>query len=367
MSDHLISRVGVIGAGTMGAGVAQNAADHGFAVTLVDRDVAAAEAGRARIAQSLEKQVAKGKRDAAAADAVVGRVSPAGDLAALADADLVIEAAFEDIDVKKTIYAGLNGVVRADALIATNTSSLRVSTLAENVADPGRFAGLHYFNPAAVNPLIEIIRGAQSDAATIARLDAFARAVDKTPIVCADANGFAVNRFFLPYGNEAARLLEEGVGGAGEIDLAAVDALGVAAGPVLVMNVVKPRIMLNAERYLAPFGAFYEPCALLVEQGEADAPFTIDEPSGPSPRAAEIADRLKAAVCFPILQALDEGVAAPADFDLGARVALKFGVEPCRMMDEMGAAAVRDLLAPLLARHGAETPKSLDRVGGLRA
>ena len=189
----------------------------------------------------------------------------------------------------------------------------------------------------------------------------------KTPIVCADANGFAVNRFFLPYGNEAARLLEEGVGTAGEIDAAAMDALGVAAGPVLVMNVVKPRIMLNAERYLAPFGAFYEPCALLVEQGEADAPFAIDEPTAPSPRAAEIADRLKAAVCFPILQALDEDVAAPADFDLGATVALKFRIEPCRMMDAMGADAVRALLAPVLERHGAAAPASLERVGGLRA
>ncbi|MEM6491758.1 MAG: 3-hydroxyacyl-CoA dehydrogenase family protein, partial [Pseudomonadota bacterium] len=289
------------------------------------------------------------------------------DLAALADVDLVVEAALEDLGVKQDIYKTLNGVVRGDALLATNTSSLRVSALAEHVDTPSRFAGLHYFNPAAVNPFIEIIRGEATAPETVDRLLAFAKASGKTPIVCADANGFAVNRFFLPYGNEAARLLEEGVGTAGEIDDVAVDALKVAAGPVLVMNVVKPRIMLNAERYLAPFGAFYEPCALLAQQGEADAPFAIDEPAGPAARAEDIAARLKAAVCFPILQALDEDVATPADFDLGATVALKFGVEPCRMMDEMGADAVRDLLDPLLKRHGAAAPRSLDRVGGLRA
>ncbi|MEM7525657.1 MAG: 3-hydroxyacyl-CoA dehydrogenase family protein, partial [Pseudomonadota bacterium] len=341
MTTHDMNTIGVIGAGTMGAGVAQNVADHGFAVILVDRTAADAEAGKARIAKSLDKQVERGKRDAGSRDATLARVTTAGDFVALGDADLIVEAAFEDLEVKRKIYIELNALARPDALIATNTSSLRVSELAKRVQAPWRFAGLHYFNPAAVNPFIEIIRGAETADGTIDRLQAFAKAVGKQPIVCADANGFAVNRFFLPYGNEAARCLEEGLGTAGEIDAAAVDALKVAAGPVLVMNVVKPRIMLNAERYLAPFGAFYEPCDLLVKQGEADAPFEIDEPAAPAARAAEIADRLKAAVCFPILQALDEGVAEPADFDLGATVALKFGVEPCRMMDAMGADAVR--------------------------
>lgn len=360
-------KVGIIGAGTMGAGIAHNVAVHGIGAHIVDKDQAALDRAIAGIGKSLQKQVDKGKMTADNMALAMNRLIGSTAIGDLAEEELVIEAVFEDIAVKRSVLGELDKTVSKTCLIATNTSSLKVSDLAQLVSNPDRFAGLHYFNPAAVNPFIEVIKGTRTEKSVIDRLLEFCDATGKEPIVCKDSNGFAVNRFFVPYGNEAARLLEEGVGTAGQIDAAAREAWRVAAGPMLVMNVVKPVIMLNAQNYLRPFGAFYEPCALLKTQGESNTPFAIEEAADGGPRAAEIIDRLRAAACFPVLQALDEEVAEAEDFDMGAEIALKFGVGPCKMMDDLGADAVKRLLAPLLARYGAAAPASLARVGQLRA
>jgi 3-hydroxyacyl-CoA dehydrogenase len=303
------------------------------------------------------------------AEAAVGRLAAVGGLGELADADLVIEAVFEDFDLKARLFEDLGRVVRPDALVATNTSCLRVSDLARHVAHPARFLGLHYFSPAAVNPVVEVVKGeATADEAVEAAL-AFCRASGKRPLRCKDSYGFAINRFFCPYTNEAARALDAGLGTTGEIDAVARGVVGAAAGPFAVMNLIKPRINLHAIRNLAPLGPYYAPARAMVEAGEADRPFEVD-PAAEAPageRGRAIADHLLRGCFLPVLQALDEEVAAPADFDRGAAMALKFGEGPCALMDRLGEAEVGRVIAPALEARGLPVPQALGRVGGLLA
>ena len=155
--------------------------------------------------------------------------------------------------------------------MATNTSCLRVGDLARHVGDPARFLGLHYFSPAAVNPIVEVVQGEGTGDSTIETALAFCEASGKTPLRCRDSWGFAVNRFFCPYTNAAARLpWTMGWARTAEIDQVARSVLGAAAGPFAVMNLIKPRINLHAIRNLAPLGTFYAPARAMIEAGEAD-------------------------------------------------------------------------------------------------
>ncbi len=279
----------------------------------------------------------------------------------------MIEAVFEEFSVKEDLYKRLNGVLSDTAVLATNTSALKVSELAEGFEDPSRFLGLHYFNPAAINPIVEVVRGAKTDPAVFDRALAFCQETAKKPIACKDHYGFAINRFFVPYGNEAIRLMDEGIGTPAQIDRVARECLEVAAGPFAVMNLVKPKIMYHAEQHLTPYGAFYQLAATLKERGDSDYTFEIGEDaSGDEATDQTIADMLRAAVFFPILQEIDEDVADPADIDMGAALALRFGKEPCRLMDELGRDEVRRLVALITETFGHEMPASVERVGRLR-
>jgi 3-hydroxybutyryl-CoA dehydrogenase len=361
-----IRTVGIVGAGTMGSGIATNLAQAGFAVVLVDARPGAAAAAVGQAKAFYARAVERGRMAADAADAAADRLAPVDGVADLASVDLVIEAVFEDFDLKARLFGELSAFVSPDALIATNTSCLRVSDLARHVSGPARFLGLHYFSPAAVNPIVEVVRGEATSDATIGSALAFCRASGKQPLRCKDSYGFAINRFFCPYTNEAARALDDGLGSTAEIDAVARQALGAAAGPFAVMNLIKPRINLHAIRNLAPLGPFYAPARAMIEAGEADAPFAIEPSAEPAPaRARPIADRLLAGCFLPVLQALDEEVAAPADFDRGAKEALKFGHGPCALMDELGQAEVARIVAPALEAYGLAPPRSLGRVGQL--
>lgn len=321
--------VGVIGAGTMGSGIAQGAAVHGHRVVLFDQAPAAVARALGKITDSLDRAVAKGKMTAAAAGAARGRITGADSLAGLAGCGLAIEAIVEDAAAKAALFSALSRVVAADAVIATNTSSLRVGELAEAVCEPERFLGLHYFFPAAVNPLIEVVRGPATGATAVDTASTFARACGKTPIVCADQYGFAVNRFFVPYLNEAARLAGEGYS-LGAIDAAARAAFQTAAGPFKVMDMSKPAIALHACRTLARLGRFYEPAPILVRVGESGALWQPDDTTQPGADGALIRDRLQGAVLTAVGELLAEGVATQEAIDTGAKLGLQWGWRPCR-------------------------------------
>ena len=358
--------IGIIGAGTMGSGIATSLAKVGRSVFLHDSTLEAAQKGRNQAVKFYNKAVEKGKMTEAEANEAAARITAIDRLDALEHCDLVIEAIFEEFEIKKNLLHQLDPVIASNVVVATNTSALTVSGLAEHISHPERFLGLHYFNPAAVNPIVEVVKGKQTETALYDQVVAFVKETGKTPIACLDSYGFAINRFFVPYGNEAMRLLEEGIGTIPQIDRVANDVLKVAAGPFMVMNLVKPKIMYHAQCNLAPHGAFYKVASNLAEIGDQDHNFNLeDDAPQSSDHDQQIADRLQMACFFPILQSLDEGVASPQAIDDGAKLALKFGIGPCALMDQLGKDAVTKLLAPVAEHYGQALPKSLDRVGSL--
>jgi 3-hydroxybutyryl-CoA dehydrogenase len=213
-----MQRIGVIGAGLMGNGIAQVSAQAGLAVTLIDVADTAVQKGLATIAGSLDRLVKKDKLQAADKDAALARITGSTDYAALADADLVIEAATENPALKFKILQQAEGVVRPDAIVATNTSSISITQLAAVLKVPARFIGVHFFNPVPLMALVELIRGLQTSDDTHARALDYARAVGKTPITVKNAPGFVVNRILCPMLNEAVFALQEGQASAEEID-----------------------------------------------------------------------------------------------------------------------------------------------------
>ncbi|MEO1192369.1 MAG: 3-hydroxyacyl-CoA dehydrogenase family protein [Pseudomonadota bacterium] len=361
-----IEKLGLLGAGTMGSGIAIASAQAGLEVILADNSEAQLDRALDTAKTFYDRAVQKGRMEAEAAEAALGRITGSQDMAALAESDLCVEAVFEDFDLKAKIFAQLSELLPDDSLVATNTSCLRVSDLAAHVRNPERFLGLHYFSPAQINPLVEVVRGEATSQATYDAALTFVEATGKKPLACRDSFGFAVNRFFCPYTNEASRLVGEGSATTAQVDRVAREALGVAAGPFLVQNIIKPRINLNAIRNLGPLGAFYQPAPYLITIGDADGSFDIDEDeSGFEGKDALIADRLRGATFLPILEELSEEVASPADIDMGAATALRFS-PPCQMMDALGRAEVERVIAPLCEAYKVPLPASIEQVGSLR-
>lgn len=360
MLQHIV----ICGAGTMGGGIAISCLTAGLDVTVIDTTDAALDRLRARVAAYLARQVDKGRITALSAAQQTARLTQSRDLAVVSKADLLIEAVFEEIDVKRTLFRNLAAHLSEKTLVATNTSALRVADLATALPDPTRFLGLHYFSPAEVNPLVEVVSGPLTSAFAVKQALAFVAATGKTALKCSDSPGFAVNRFFCPYTNEAVRILQDGLAEAGSIDAVACESLGLALGPFAVMNIIKPRINLHAVGNLAVLGDFYKPARLLRDVGEADSNWQIAAPAAVSADLKEqIADRLRASLFLPVLEALGEGVAGPDDFDLGARLALRFGQGPVAQMRSLGSAKTRALVEQLCSRHGSAFPEiGFDRV-----
>ncbi len=247
-----IERVFVAGAGLMGHGIAQVHAAIGRAVTLYEPELERAAAGRARIAGNLERAVAKGRVSASDAAALLDRVNPSADPASVSDADLVIEAVFEDEALKRTLWADLDARAPANAIFASNTSSIAIDRLASAVAleRQKRFVGMHFFSPVPVMPLIELIRGSATDDATESTIRALAAEMGKQVIVSADRPGFIVNRILMPFLAEAMRGLEEGLGTAEDIDAGARVGLNHPMGPLELADFIGLDVCLGIMRVL---------------------------------------------------------------------------------------------------------------------
>jgi len=214
-----INKLGVIGAGLMGNGIAHVAALSGIPVVLMDVQQPALDRALATMAKNMDRQVSKGSISGADRDAALGRIVTATDNSAFADCDLVIEAATENEEIKKKIFAALCPVLKPDALLASNTSSIPITRLAAATDRPGRFIGMHFFNPVPMMKLVEIIRGLATEDATYQAVEALAKRMGKAPVMAQDWPGFVVNRILCPMINEAIQALMEGVG-----DVAAIDA-----------------------------------------------------------------------------------------------------------------------------------------------
>ncbi|MGH7162671.1 MAG: 3-hydroxyacyl-CoA dehydrogenase family protein [Planctomycetota bacterium] len=247
-----IRNVAVLGAGTMGSGIAQASALAGCRVALFDLTADLARRGLAGIERSLEKGVEKGKVGAAERAAALGRILPVADRAeAVRDADLVVEAAPEDLDLKRRIFQEASAAARPDAILATNTSSLPVSRIAEAAARPERVVGMHFFNPVPVMKLLEVVVGERTAPATVEAARAFGIRLGKEVIVVKDAPGFASSRLGICLGMEAVRMLEQGVASAEDIDKAMVHGYGHPMGPLRLTDVVGLDVRLAIGEHLA--------------------------------------------------------------------------------------------------------------------
>ena len=245
-----IRTVGVVGLGAMGAGIAQLAIEAGFATIGHELDADAGEAARVRIAHFLARKVDKGQLEADERDATLDRLRLSTDLSELAGCELVIEAAFEDLAIKHELFRALEAVVPDEAILATNTSALSVTEIASVLELPERAVGMHFFNPAPLMPLVEIVRAERTAAPVAAAARAFGIALGKTPIDCSDTPGFVVNRVLIPLLNDCVRVLDEAGITPEDLDAGMKLGAGWPMGPCTLLDLVGIDVHVHASEAL---------------------------------------------------------------------------------------------------------------------
>lgn len=246
----------MVGLGTMGAGIAQLCIQAGFETVGREISPEAAERGHAQVARFLERNVEKGRMTAEERDAALSRLTLTTELEDLAGCDIVIEAIVERLDAKQQLFSALDGILDADAILATNTSALSVTQIAAATKRPQQVVGLHFFNPAPVLPLVEVVRGQLTDEAVAQQTYAFAKAIGKDPVLCHDTPGFIVNRVLIPVLNDAVRVLDEARVTPEDLDKACKHGLGWPLGPCALIDLIGVDVQVHASDAL--FEGFHE-------------------------------------------------------------------------------------------------------------
>ncbi len=346
-----IKKIGVIGAGNMGSGIAQKIIQEGIPVVMVDVKEEFVQKGlttiKTLLAQAVERKIFTEDQ----VREIMGRMTATTDMRLVADADLVIEAVFENKAVKTDVFKKLDAVCAPHTILATNTSSYYVRDFAGVVSRPDRFIGYHYFYHPAKNRLLEVIPHTGTSAATLEKAVLAAKLHGKTAIVVKDAPGFAVNRFFVPFLNEAVRLLEEGAANIATIEAAAKKGFKIGMGPFELMNVTGVPIALHAATTLGnELGPFYSPAQMLKAQVDKKENWPLDGEVDES-RIQAVVDRLYG-VCLGVAAALvDEGVASMEDTDRGAKIGLRWVLGPFELINKIGVARTCELVEAIAARY----------------
>lgn len=351
MSKKTISKIAVVGAGNMGSGIAQKIAQEQIGVTMLDTKKEFAERGMSAIKKLLGEAVDRKIFKPEQAGQILSRIKVSADLSDAADADIVVEAVFEDKQVKTDLFEKLDKICSKDTIFATNTSSFYVRDFAKKTSRPDRFIGCHYFFHPAKNRLLEVIPHDGTSRETLEKTLLFAKLHGKTAIVVRDTPGFAVNRFFVPFLNEAARLLEEGVANIPTIEKAAKKGFKIGMGPFTLMNITGIPIAVHSATTLGKeLGAFYAPAEILKTQMEKRENWDLEGDADESKFEAVI-DRLSG-VCLGVAATLaDEGVASVEDIDRGAKIGLRWALGPFEIMNRIGIGKAYETVGRIVKKY----------------
>jgi 3-hydroxybutyryl-CoA dehydrogenase len=357
--------IAVVGAGTMGAGIAESSALAGLSVVMVDVREEALELGRNTIEKDLDRRVKKGRLSEEERRGSIGRVSTTTSLESCADAPVVIEAVVEDLTVKTSVFGDLEDVVASEAVLATNTSSLSVAGIAAATEHPERVVGMHFFNPVPAMRLVEVVSGSSTDPSAVSKVEEMAERLGKTPIRVSDTPGFVVNRVARPFYLEALRLVEAG-GEPGQID-AAIRGAGFLMGPLQLADLIGNDINLTVsealfERYY--YHPRFRPSYLqrsMVEggllgrksgrgfyeySGEKTGEDNENEPS------EDVALRVISCIVNEAFLALSEGVATAEDIDRAMKLGANYPKGPFEWEKEIGTRSIVEALDSLRAAYG---------------
>jgi len=380
-----VARVGVLGAGTMGRGIAQVAALGGFETRLYDAFPEAAEGAAAKLREDLAKGASRGRWSDDEAEAASNRVEPALEMSELAGCDLLVEAAPEDLELKRKLFADVATVCGPKAILATNTSSLRVSEIATGVPNPERVVGMHFFNPPVLMKLVEVVAAVESSEEALAATTEVALAMRRTPIRAKDTPGFVANRLARPFALESLRMLGDGVADAERIDRIVRLGGGFRMGPFELIDLIGLDVNLTIARSFFAQGGEPErwrPNPIqerLVEEGklgrksgqgyyaygegierDVDPELDIPAPTLDSgklalidPAATEILSRLFAQIANETAFALEEGTASPEDMDTAMRLGLNWPLGPFGLAEKIGSQGAVELLRALERERGA--------------
>ena len=357
----MVQSVAIIGSGNMGSGIAQKSATEGFSVQMVDTDQKLVDRGNATIDKFLQEALERRIFRPEQIEEIKGRITGVvGHENVSPETDLVIEAVFEDFDLKQQIFSSLDGTCGEGTILATNTSSLSVNELAKQVDRKDRFVGMHWFYHPAKNRLVEIVPADTTSRETMDAVEQYCKTMGKVIIVCKDRPGFVVNRFFVPWINEACRLLEEGVATAAQIDAVACREFRIGLGPFGLMNLTGPTIALHSSDYLSeqlsvPRFAGADNMRSLVDRGEMWEIGEENECSEDSSR--KIKERLMGQAFAVCSQIVEEGICSMEDVDRGAKVGLRWSIGPFELANRIGVVEASRMASEYAELAGLEIPE----------
>jgi len=331
-----IQKVGIIGAGNMGSGIAQKIAQEGISVVMVDIEDRFVQNGLNNIKKTLSEAVERKILTEDQTKEVLNRITGTTNREELKDADIIIEAVFEDFNVKKNLFNSLDKICKEKTVFATNTSSFSISDLGSSIKRNDKFIGLHFFYHPAKNRLLEIIPGNKTSQNTINLAEIFSKMIGKNAINVLDAPGFAVNRFFVPWLNESTRLLEEGIANIPTIDEVAKKVFKIPIGPFKLMNLTGIPIAYHSTVSLnEKLGEFYKPSNSLKEQFENKEEWNLDGDADLS-KTEIIEDRLLGTIFIVACLIAEEGISSIEDIDRGAKIGLRWRRGPFEIMNRYG-------------------------------
>ena len=345
-----MKKIGIIGFGNMGSALAQKIAQEGFSVVTVDLTPEIVEKALDNIRKTLREAVERRIFKPDDVGEILARIHGTTDISEVKDCDLVIEAVWEDMVVKKEVFQKLDKICKPETIIASNTSSFSVDDMAEAVERKDRFLAIHFFYHPAKNKLVEIVPGQKTSRETIDLSRRFAWLIGKTGIVVKNSAGFSVNRFFVPWLNEATRILEEGIANIATIEKAGKDSLEIGMGPFELMNITVVKTAFHAAAGIAnQLGPFYAPSNSLREQAASGKPWPL-EGDVDEVKLQPVAERLLAAAFFTASSLVQEGITNIADTDLGAKVGLRWPIGPFERMNSIGTDKVYNMVEKLLKK-----------------